>query len=148
MDVSSTSTGCNNQGINQEKGIKKQRENIGGIGTEANRAADVFNHSDLEHSISTCSDTCSLLTPPYSPIIYSNDDDHDDNENLLDVSIFDGMFNIPVLSALSTPLKLPTFKLVIDNLDIFDTNITKACRFLASCSHVCCRGCQIFLQLI
>ena len=119
MDVSSVSTGCDNQGINQEEGIKKQSEDTGGVGTVDNRTTDAFNLSDLEHSISTCSDTCSQLTTPYSPIISSNDDDGDDNENLSDVSIFDGMFNIPVLSALSTPQKLPTFKLVIDNLDIF-----------------------------
>ena len=45
MDVSSISTGCDNQGINQEEGIKKQSEDTGGIGTEDNRTTDAFNHT-------------------------------------------------------------------------------------------------------
>ena len=125
--MSSKTTSCDNQEIDLEEGVKKQSEDTSGTGTEDNGTTNAFNHSDLEHSVSTCSDTCSLQTPPYSPVMSSNDDHNDDDddnyddddENVSDLSIFDGMFNIPVLSAMSTPLKLPTFKLVIDNLDIF-----------------------------
>ena len=124
--MSSKSADCNSQEFNQEEGVRKQSEGTGGTdgtGIEENRATDAFDHSDSEQSASTCSDACSLITPPYSPIISSNDDEDDDNDdyddNFLDLSIFDGIFNTPVISALSNPLNLSTFKLVIDNLDIF-----------------------------
>ena len=67
-------------------------------------------HSESEQSAFTCSDACSLITPPYSPIISSNDDDNDnddyDDDNFLDLSIFDGIFNTPVILALPAPLNV------------------------------------------
>ena len=121
--MSSKSVDCNSQEFNLEEGVRKQSDGTGGTGIEENRATDFFDHSDLEQSASTCSDVCSLITPPYSPIISSNDDDDDDNDdyddNFLDLPIFNGIFNTPVISALSAPLNLSTLKLVIDNLDIF-----------------------------
>lgn len=82
------------------------------------------NTYDLELSLSGCSDSCSLLSPPYSPIVYSStdDDEGDDggNENLSDMSVFNDIFSTSTTSILfNPPVNLPTFKLVIDNLDIF-----------------------------